>query len=363
MTLTFRQSRICGIALLAACATLGIWFAAAPLMAQATSGVDADITQAAYSTPVNELPEQMPVIPVCPPTEPYVLPGDPNAPVTIDNQLTVPIPLRPAQGSLTDFLRQNVLPPVEGDVDYIPRFERSGVGFVEAQSSATIPVFRPNDQWSLLLTPYGRLRLVDGPVTPDLPPRLLDSNLIVSVIGELQDDLLIDAAAIPGYHTDGVNLTSAGFRVPFYTFVAYRFTPTFLAGVGVANLQMRNTDWIPIAGLIWMPDDNTRIDLIPPKPRIAHRFQVAPTFERWWYFAAEFGGGQWAIRRADGTDDVLTYRDYRVLNGVEQRSLVGGIGGFFEYGYVFARKFEYGEGTPSYFEPGNTALVRLGLEF
>ena len=128
MTLTFRHSRTFGTGLLAACATLGVWLAATPLLAQATGGVDADITQAAYSTPVNELPEQMPVIPVCPPTEPYVLPGDPNAPVTIDNQLTVPIPLQPAQGGLTDFLRKNVLPPVEGDVDYIPRLPTVGRG-------------------------------------------------------------------------------------------------------------------------------------------------------------------------------------------------------------------------------------------
>ena len=74
-----------------------------------------------------------------------------------------------------------------------------------------------------------------------------------------------------------------------------------------------------MAGLIWLPDDNTRIDIIPPKPKIAHRFQLTPTFERWWYFAADFGGGQWAIRDADGGEDVLTYRDYRIINGIEQR--------------------------------------------
>ena len=51
--------------------------------------------QAAYSTQVDELPQQMPCITVAPQCEPYILQGDPNQPVVIDNSLNVP-PLQPA---------------------------------------------------------------------------------------------------------------------------------------------------------------------------------------------------------------------------------------------------------------------------
>jgi hypothetical protein len=232
----------------------------------------------------------------------------------------------------------------------------------EFNVSATLPIPFPGNKWAFLLTPYSQLRLLDGPVTPDLPPRLIDANLAVSLIGELSYNFVFDAGAVPGYHSDGDNNTNASFRVPFFGLLGYRISPTLLIALGFADLDLRDTTYIPVGGLIWLPDDNTRIDLIPPKPKIAHRFQVGQGFERWWYFAAEFGGGEWAIRRENGADDVLTYRDFRVMNGIEQRSTAGGLGGFFEYGYVFDRRFEYDDGTPS-FRPHSTLMARLGLQF
>jgi hypothetical protein len=336
----------------------------------APARADDSISQAAYSTQVVELPQQMPVIPVCPPTEPYVLPGDPNAPVVIDNQLTMPAPLVPVAptDSLVPFLRAALGSPVQAYGTFIPRNGKSAVGMDEVNTTATIPVPFPGDKWALLFTPSSQVRFLDGPVTPNLPSRLIDTNLGVNIVGELPYNFVVDAGAVPGYHSEGDDnrngdsSRNGAIRVPYFALIGYRFTPTFLFAAGAADLERRDARWIPVAGLIWLPDDNTRIDIIPPKPKIAHRFQVAPTFERWWYFAADFGGGQWAIRDANGGEDVLTYQDYRIINGVEQRSLVGGLGGFFEYGYVFGRKFEFSSGLPNY-DPHSTLMARLGLQY
>ena len=226
----------------------------------------------------------------------------------------------------------------------------------------------PSAKSALMFIPDGQVHFVDGPATPDLPARLYDANLQIRWLGELPGNFVFDTSAQPGWHTDGNNnTTSQAFRVPYYVLIGYRLSPTFLVGGGAAFLDRIDVKWIPLAGLIWLPDDNTRFELIPPKPRIAHRFQATPTFERWWYFAAEWGGGQWAIQRVggpqNGEDDVVAYRDWRIINGVEQLSTKGGLGWFAEYGYVFGRHVQYGNTETPDFDPHNTLMVRLGAKY
>ena len=96
---------------------------------------------------------------------------------------------------------------------------------------------------------------------------MIDTNLGVNIVGELPYNFVVDAGAVPGYHSEGDDnrngdsSRNGAFRVPYFALVGYRFTPTFLFAAGAADLERRDARWIPVAGLIWLPDDNTRIDI------------------------------------------------------------------------------------------------------
>jgi hypothetical protein len=66
------------------------------------------------------------------------------------------------------------------------------------------------------------------------------------------------------------------------------------------------------------------------------------------------GGGTWAIQRADTTNDVATYRDYRISLGLQGETSNAE---FTEIGLIFGRHLEYRSGTPSY-DPLNTTILR-----
>ena len=70
----------------------------------------------------------------------------------------------------------------------------------------------------------------------------------------------------------------------------------------------------------------------------------------------DVGGGSYGIRRADGTADVATLSDLRLIVGLE-RKVAGGINARFETGWVFSRQVDYQSSTTD-FMPGDTFMVR-----
>jgi hypothetical protein len=92
---------------------------------------------------------------------------------------------------------------------------------------------------------------------------------------------------------------------------------------------------------------DVKYDFVFPRPRAAYRiwYDGGPpgVNERWLYLMAEFGGGIWAVERASGATEALSYSDYRLLVGTE-RKIVGGLSRKLEFGYVFGREFEYDSG-------------------
>ena len=74
--------------------------------------------------------------------------------------------------------------------------------------------------------------------------------------------------------------------------------------------------------------------------------------QQWVYFGGGFSGGTWAYQRANGVNDQITFRDWRLVFGWEStpRSEPGmpfgrGRKVNLELGYVFAREFEFTSGV------------------
>ena len=94
--------------------------------------------------------------------------------------------------------------------------------------------------------------------------------------------------------------------------------------------------------------------------RVYWRGAYTEAVQDWVYLGGEFGGSTWAIRRA-AANDVLTYRDFRLLLGVERKAL-GGLDTRLELGYLFCREIRFAS-TAADIEPSDTVMLRAGLTY
>lgn len=159
----------------------------------------------------------------------------------------------------------------------------------------------------------------------------------------------------PGIYSD-YQTSSDNVRVTGRALVKYRWMPMILdLYAGVIYLDRDDYNLLPAAGAIWTPSADWRWELIFPQPKVARRLGFVPkAYEDWMYLAGQFGGGTWAIERQSMTQR-LTYRDLRLMAGLE-RKMNGGAGYRVEAGYVFARKLELD--TNESFVPDDTVMLR-----
>jgi hypothetical protein len=259
--------------------------------------------------------------------------------------------------------RAGMFQRIAATTTYLPRFdENTGVGFEDTEIYAVFGVPFPTRDMPLLIEPGTDFWVLDAPGF-NLPPNVHDDYLEFHWLGKLNDCWAADLMVTPGWHSDYQNSNgSQAFRLESHAVVAYSWSPTLKIAVGAAYWGRLNANVVPAGGIIWTPNADTRFELITPKPRIAYRVDCSQDFERWAYIAGEFGGGQWAIEQTPGFDNQVNYSDYRVMLGVEHKSLNLGLNGFAEIGYVFGRQLEYQYLPPDQNLP-STMMVRLGVSY
>ena len=156
--------------------------------------------------------------------------------------------------------------------------------------------------------------LVSGPKRTDMPPHLWDFTAHVGRRNRWDSYWSYDVAVRPGWFSDFAGSAREGLRFPGHGVLYYTPSDTFQLLAGVDYLDRDDIAWLPVVGVVFKPHPDFRVDAVFPRPRVAGRFGG----ERWLYLAAEMDGGTWAIKRADCTNDVATYRDYRLCLGVQQ---------------------------------------------
>jgi hypothetical protein len=132
----------------------------------------------------------------------------------------------------------------------------------------------------------------------------------------------------------------------------YRHLPGCEFVFGIDYLDRDDIRLLPVAGLILTPYDDLRLELVFPRPSIELRISPKSSI----YVAGELGGGTWAIERVPDADDVVTYRDLKLLFGISNHDEDGSVGGI-EIGYVFGRELSYRSGTGDY-SLGDAVLIR-----
>lgn len=246
---------------------------------------------------------------------------------------------------------------------YMPRFGGAngfGITDVLAQVTLGFPFFTRENP--LVVIPSFQVQMLDGPTAPSLPPEIYDASIEFMHIRKFTDTFSLIVGATPGAHGDFEQSNSETLRVPAKLLGMWQWNPKAQWILGVLYLARDDVNFLPAGGVIWTPNEETRLELIFPRPRYAHRFAYAGNIEWWWYAAGEFGGGSYTVRDAGGFgSNVMTLKDLRAILGLERR-VTGGINSRIEVGYVFSRSIMFHDTLPT-FEPDPTLLVRGGLSY
>lgn len=222
-------------------------------------------------------------------------------------------------------------------------------------------------------------RWLNGPDVTDLPPYLFNILINVGQRFTVDDRLAIDAMISPGWFTDFSNKGHQAFRLPWHVVSYYKLDGDWHWVTGVTDLARDDIHILPVLGAVFAPvDGDIRLDLVFPKPRIAWRFADGSGLGHKWQFGSgsigvrhseahwltlggELGGGSWSITRSDHSYDVMTYRDYRLVAGVETRWVNGGASRL-EIGWIFNRAVQYRSGDGNY-SPPDSLMIRISSDY
>ncbi len=248
---------------------------------------------------------------------------------------------------------ETYLPRLNGDAGF-------GINDVLVQATFGFPLFTRDNP--LLITPVFEVQMLDGPMSPELPPELYDASVSLLHIRKFTQRFSLHLGVAPGVHSDFEKSNDDAIRIPARILGVWDWRPDTQLIFGVLYLARDDVNFLPAAGVIWTPSEEMKLELVFPRPRFAQRFVYAGEIEWWWYVGGEFGGGSYAVRDAGGAgSNVVTLSDLRLLLGVERR-VTNGTNSRIEVGYVFDRKIEFQESLPT-FEADPTLLVRGGLSY
>jgi hypothetical protein len=213
----------------------------------------------------------------------------------------------------------------------------------------------------VILRPTVAAYFLSGPNQTDLPSRVYDAELEATWMHRFNDRFRMHVSARGGVYSD-FN-TSEDFekslRVSGTGIGAFEVNPDLQLVLGVAYFNLGDVWAWPVAGVVYQPSDEIRLELLFPEARISALINENEFFTERAYLGAKFFGRTWQVDRTIGMRDRVTYSDWRITAGHEIR-YVYGISTFVEFGYAFNRELEYRSGVGDY-DPEGVALISGGI--
>lgn len=181
------------------------------------------------------------------------------------------------------------------------------------------------------------LHLLSGPNSVPLPPRLWDFSLGYQSRNTLSERFSYDVASSIGVYSDFEDSAREGVRPLGHAVGSLHKSDRWDWVLGVDYVNRDDFKLLPVMGFSWHNPTGLgwSFDIVFPRPRIHYAFSDSSRF----YVAGLLGGGTWDIELPKDVNDVMTYRDYRILFGHEQITPGGHIAGT-EMGLVFNRQLD-----------------------
>jgi hypothetical protein len=189
------------------------------------------------------------------------------------------------------------------------------------------------------------MHLLSGPLAVPLPPRLYDFELGYQARNSLSDLFSYEWSAMVGVYSDFEDSARDGVRFPAHAVGMFHPGPRVDWVIGVDYLGRDDIHVLPVAGFVWHDPQRPelRYEMVFPRPRIDLTLNTDSRI----YCRGLLGGGTWDIEFPDDSNDVVTYRDYRLLFGIEHADADGDLSSW-ELGWVFSRKLEFRERVDEY---------------
>jgi hypothetical protein len=178
---------------------------------------------------------------------------------------------------------------------------------------------------------------LSGPQQIDLPSRLYQFAMGYQSRGRVSEYLSYDGNVSITVNSDFEGSAREGVFFPGHFAGILHVTPETDWVAGVDYLHRDDIKLLPIVGFSFHSDlmPNVRWDLVFPRPKV----QFALPDGHMFHVAGRLGGGTWDFELPNGIEDVVTYRDYRLLLGFSRGEGKHGIQSI-EVGYIFGRKLE-----------------------
>jgi hypothetical protein len=152
----------------------------------------------------------------------------------------------------------------------------------------------------------------------------------------------LSVGVTPGWYGDFHRFDGKIMQLTGWILADRKFGPHWNALGGIAYLRQMRSHLLPVGGLVWSPTDETRLELVIPKPRLVHRYWSDDGGSAFWYVAGQLGGGAWAVADTPTRNVLVGYSDLRLLVGLEVLRMHGWDWSL-ELGYVFARQLSIEE--------------------
>jgi hypothetical protein len=184
-----------------------------------------------------------------------------------------------------------------------------------------------------------------------MPPRVFNFSLGYQRRKQIGSSFTYDVAAAVMAASDFEGSSRRGIRFPAHAVGYYAVDPNLDLALGADFLDREDIQILPVAGFVWRPDPDVRVELLFPRPRID--FQLTDCNRL--FLRGGLGGGTWAVERDGGADDLATYYDLQIGVGLDRRGEHGWQS--FEIAYLFDRKLEYASQVGDY-QPAGTVMIR-----
>jgi hypothetical protein len=203
--------------------------------------------------------------------------------------------------------------------------------------SIASPNYLKRDQ-KMGVTSNVNIHLLSGPLSNHLPPRLYDFELGYQVRNSLSDLFSYEWSTMVGVFSDFEDSARDGVRFPAHAVGMFHPGPRADWVFGVDYLGRDDIRLLPVAGFVWHDPQRPelRYEMVFPRPRI----DLTLSSQSRIYCSGLLGGGTWDIEFPDNSNDVMTYRDYKLACGIEQSDSDGKLSSW-ELGWVFSRKLEF----------------------